>query len=293
MTNYSNECRGFSCLACSGSDGIVWLQDCDDLYLQSGQSTDYWRCVACGLIQQWPLPTDVSRFYVDYPVHREKAGIYERIRAILMAPAYYRVSRTDSSLTLLDFGCGDGWFLGRCRAHVATAIGFEPNPSHAARLSESLGIHVESDRHALIQHRAKSIDIVTMHHVMEHLPDPHDAFEVISSLLRPGGRLFTAIPDITSIEARLFGKRWHGLDPPRHIFFPDQSMMTTLAGRHRLRLVESHPLPFPPALAGSLSNVIWGRYNPAVFMACMPLALAIHFLVGGSARSYLFRKDSD
>jgi len=283
---------GFVCLACTCDVGEAWFVDCQDLYLRTGCSVDYWRCEACGLVQQWPLPTDASELYVDYPVHRKKTGMYERIRAMLMAPAYYRTTRSDSNLTLLDFGCGDGWFLDSCKEQVGRPLGFEPDHAHAARLSTSIGIHVESDRHALVRRYAHGIDLVTMHHVLEHLPDPEDAFAVADALLKPGGRLFIAIPDLASKEARLFGKRWHGLDAPRHISFPDRSVMASLASRHRLELVESRALPFPPALAGSLSNVIRGRCDPVVFMMCMPFALAVHFLIAGSARSYLFQKTS-
>ncbi len=60
-------------------------------------------------------------------------------------------------------------------------------------------------------------DFITMFHVIEHLTDPLKAFGFAAAHLKPGGNLIIQVPNIDSIQARLFGATWHGLDVPRHI----------------------------------------------------------------------------
>jgi SAM-dependent methyltransferase len=60
-------------------------------------------------------------------------------------------------------------------------------------------------------------DFVTMFHVLEHLPDPRMALSFVKGLLKPGGMLILQVPNVSSLQARLFGNRWYGLDVPRHV----------------------------------------------------------------------------
>jgi SAM-dependent methyltransferase len=56
-----------------------------------------------------------------------------------------------------------------------------------------------------------------MFHVLEHLPDPRSGLKYAGGLLRPGGTLVIQVPNIHSLQARLFGNLWYGLDVPRHV----------------------------------------------------------------------------
>lgn len=287
-----NGATGFRCIVCEERRGKPWLRECRDLYLQMPHVVDFWRCCNCELVQQYPLPSDTSAFYRQYPVHQKKGRAYQLLRANVMARSYFRPTSQDSTLRLLDFGCGDGWFLSICKGKLAELSGFEPDTGHASTLSAALDIRIESDLGELHRSMACGFDIVTMHQVLEHLTDPDAAFASAATLLKPGGRLFIVIPDLGSREARWFGRKWHGLDPPRHISFPTPVAIGRLAARHGFDIEDSRALPFPPALAGSLCNLVAGRFGSKLFMLFMPLALAVHFAFGGSARSYLLRKPS-
>ncbi|MFQ5730884.1 MAG: class I SAM-dependent methyltransferase, partial [Planctomycetaceae bacterium] len=64
-------------------------------------------------------------------------------------------------------------------------------------------------------------DLVILWHVLEHLPDPQDTLEEVRRILTPGGRLALAVPNFSSLQARLFGPAWFHLDLPRHLYhFP-------------------------------------------------------------------------
>ncbi len=52
---------------------------------------------------------------------------------------------------------------------------------------------------------------------MEHFHDPGAAVRRCLALLRPGGVLWIATPNIDSLGHERFGADWFGLDPPRHL----------------------------------------------------------------------------
>ena len=62
-----------------------------------------------------------------------------------------------------------------------------------------------------------SFDALTLAHVIEHLPDPVGALRRARDLLRPGGVLWVATPNLRSLAHRMFGRDWLSLDPPRHL----------------------------------------------------------------------------
>jgi SAM-dependent methyltransferase len=57
-----------------------------------------------------------------------------------------------------------------------------------------------------------------MFHVLEHLPDPRAYLVAARELLAPDGRLVVQVPNAASWQFRLLGRRWSGVDVPRHLF---------------------------------------------------------------------------
>jgi len=64
----------------------------------------------------------------------------------------------------------------------------------------------------------RSFHLITLWHVLEHLADPGPVLQQLSGLLAPGGLLVIAVPNIGSLQARLFGANWFHLDLPRHLW---------------------------------------------------------------------------
>ena len=64
----------------------------------------------------------------------------------------------------------------------------------------------------------ESFDVVTLWHVLEHLPRPVETLKKIRGLLTPSGLLVIALPNFNSIQARVFRGRWYHLEVPRHLY---------------------------------------------------------------------------
>ena len=149
---------------------------------------------------------------------------------------------------LLDVGCGSGAFLAQMEALGWHADGIDPDPeavagARTAGLSVSQGTIGDLDSE---EHRAR-YDAVTLSHVIEHLHDPAGDLRVLRDLVRPGGLIWIATPNLEALGLRRFGRDWINLDPPRHlVLFNRESLERIL----RAAGFEPHeqPPPSPQAL---------------------------------------------
>lgn len=262
----------FQCLLCGAKHSRTLLGQCSDTYLRKPFIVDYHVCGECGLVQQHPMPFDVAPFYDGYPIHQSKGSAYTWLRHKLLTGAYVPPRHWAKGARLLDFGCGDGWYLKWCIDSGLDAAGFEPSMDHAASLSKALGVHVYHDMHELLAVERGSFDIITLNFVAEHLTQLPTVIGQMSTLLRPGGQIRFVVPAIDSWEFRWFGRNWHSLDAPRHVIFPEQNHARVLAAESGLNLTAVAPASFPNGFAGSLATFLTGRFNPVLFALSYPLA---------------------
>lgn len=280
----------FRCLVCEKTDAATVLADCPDTYLAKPFRVTYVRCASCGLLQQDPLPGDVSAFYESYPIHAKKSALHGLLRRIVMRPVYFRARSLPAGSVLLDYGCGDGSYLDEFVPRGVTRLGFEPDPEHAGRLAARLGLPVLSDPQRLLAEWSGKVDVMTMHFVLEHVTNLDEVFERAARLLKPHGVFHVVVPHASSFEARLFGRAWHNLDAPRHVSFPEHDSMTALADRHGLALTSEHSVPFPNGFAGSLAVALTGRFRWWLFALALPAGVAFSRLFRGGARAYLLTR---
>lgn len=284
---------GCKCMLCGAAEARTWLTDCPDYYLQKGGSVNYVECVACSLVQQHPLPADVSALYADYPIHSSRNAFQRLARRIFQHQVYFRPAAGYQNRTLLDYGCGDGTFLREMEHKFSAVCGFEPGGDYAATLSKQLNAPVYSSTEKLWAERAGTMDVITAHFVLEHVADIRGVFEVFRTQLKPGGLLHIAVPNIRSWEARLFKQRWHGLDAPRHLVFPEAVHFKTLAEEYGFRAAQISFAAFPNTLAASLATALSGRCQSALLMGLIvPSWLAALAAPQGTLIVRMIRKDN-
>lgn len=120
---------------------------------------------------------------------------------------------------LLDVGCGRGEFLARMRELGWEVEGVEPD-ARAAAAAARWGFPVRQGSIESVDLEPDSFDAITLGHVIEHLLDPREALGRCIGALREGGLLVTISPNPLGRNARLFGRTWRGLEPPRHLILP-------------------------------------------------------------------------
>lgn len=161
---------------------------------------------------------------------------------------------------LLDVGCGSGDWLAQMRrlGWNAEGLDFDPAAVEVARtrnLTVRLGPLEQQD------YPPETFDAVTLHHVIEHVPDPVATLRACHRILRAGGRLVVATPNARSLSHRVFRGDWRGLEPPRHLHvFTPESLRRALqhAGFRRMTL---HPQIVFSVVYESL-RLRWGQTDP-------------------------------
>ncbi len=117
---------------------------------------------------------------------------------------------------LLDVGCGGGDTLRAWVGQQDHCIGLETDPRAAAVARERLGLDVRCGRLEDQGFPAASFDVITLSHVLEHVPRPRDVLARCAELLRPDGELLVWVPNFASPLRGLFGADWFPYEVPRH-----------------------------------------------------------------------------
>jgi 2-polyprenyl-3-methyl-5-hydroxy-6-metoxy-1,4-benzoquinol methylase len=130
---------------------------------------------------------------------------------------------------LLDVGCGNGVFVDRMCQLGWRAEGVDLDPRSVQR-AQALGRSVRlASVEEVGQGPPRCYDAITMSHVIEHLYSPVEALEQLRRLLRPGGTLWIATPNVDSLGHNRFGPHWRGLEVPRHVaLFSASSLLDRL-----------------------------------------------------------------
>jgi SAM-dependent methyltransferase len=158
----------------------------------------------------------LGRLLALHPYLRERLG-----RSILWLKAAERGR-------LLDVGCGAGELLGHLSELGWEVVGIEPDPDAAAQ-ARKRGVDVRVGNLDDAPFPAMSFDVVSLVHVIEHVPDPLATLRHVHELLRPGGKVILVTPSVSSLGARIFGPAWRGWEVPRHLHLGDPELWARLA----------------------------------------------------------------
>lgn len=151
-----------------------------------------------------------------------------------------------SARRILDVGCGTGE-LGRAikSRQPAEVVGVTYSAAEAERAIASLDRVIEMDLNRFETPDLPPFDCVVCSHVLEHLAWPEDVLRKLRPILKPGGRLVVALPNIVVWKQRLrllFGTFRYtdgGLMDRTHFRFFDWESARMLVSESGFRIVEA------------------------------------------------------
>ncbi len=260
----------FACRNCDSTNSVQLYRELPDRFRGLPGRFSYVRCAGCGLFQIEQAPSNLGDFYSGYRLHSGDSLVYALFRSLFIGRCYIRPRPAG---TLLDIGCGNGWYLKMMQDRGWRGVGFEFSEEYAKELSAALGMDVLAKEQDLAG-RAASFDLVTFNFSFEHLERPRQFIELARRCLRQGGRVYLSVPNIESSEAALFGPMWFHLDPPRHLALFTKAQLSGLLESAGFEDVRVRNLPVPTGFAGSMSNLLTGRFHPlAWYLGTLPGAL--------------------
>lgn len=205
------------------------------------------ECEGCGSGYLDPRPTQETMHlaYQKYYTHavKSRAAIGTSLLPWKRKWAdreYRHLPRPMPGARVLDVGCGNGSFLGLAKASGWQVFGCETDPAAAAAAREG-GIEVRQGGIETYAEMSESFDVITLSHVIEHLPKPMETLRQAYHLLRPGGMLWLETPNIQSYGHANFGVNWRGLEPPRHLALFNWDSLTNILKETGFRKLRRTP----------------------------------------------------
>ncbi|MTD94657.1 methyltransferase domain-containing protein [Hyphomicrobium sp. xq] len=202
------------------------------------------RCEGCGHLMTAPRLAEgqLGQLYSTYYPRKEVStpSLVEEADAVQRAGAKWRrwLEGTDNqgqylakpNDTVLDIGAGSCLSLLEAQNLGAKAYGIEADPS-VRRIADELGLNVHIGSLHDDPFPGIKFDLIVLNQVIEHIPEPHLALDVLKSRLKPNGRIVLAFPNQNSLSRRLFGTRWIHWHIPFHLHHFDLAHFRRLADR--------------------------------------------------------------
>jgi SAM-dependent methyltransferase len=198
------------CLLCGGSRASPLIEAQDPARGDDGLWFAVVQCQVCGLCYTNPRPSPacIGRFYPPaYAPHQKAQPRRSSARTDLPPPGG----------RLLDFGCGGGKYLQHMHRLGWQVTGLDVSSVAVDRVRNELGLPALVGTLPHQDLEPASFDRVTMRQALEHVHQPLEILREAHRLLKPGGTILVAVPNIDSLAFRLFGHAWMGLDMPRHL----------------------------------------------------------------------------
>ena len=251
-----------SCYLCNQPGKVYHDGLRDRLYGRPG-TWQFLKCPSCGLmwLNPRPIPEDVHKVFSPWSANGKKDALYgfrkhlkqavlatlgggkslplgARLAAMgirLAPPLKEIVTMKISGLTgppqgrLVDVGPGSGEFLATMRELGWDVMGVEPDPNAAQAAMDAYQVKIVVGELEETHLASGFADVLTMNHVIEHLPDPISVLKECHRILKPGGKLVLLTPNTRSWAHKKFGGCWLPLEQPRHfILYSPETLAATV-----------------------------------------------------------------
>lgn len=217
-----------------------------------------------GFLETHPQPDLIKlpEYYKseDYISHTDaKRNLFEKlyhtVRILSLSKKLKLINSVSKNTKgrLLDIGCGTGDFLQLAHKNKWDITGVEPNEK--ARLIANKKTHQSVyDVDQLNKFQKHSFDVITLWHVLEHLPNLDNQIKNLKSLLKEDGILIIAVPNYKSFDATYYKNYWAAYDVPRHLWHFNRESVSKLFASINMSVVYIRPLIFDSFYVSLLSE---------------------------------------
>jgi 2-polyprenyl-3-methyl-5-hydroxy-6-metoxy-1,4-benzoquinol methylase len=241
-----NHCSGFC------RDFVPYAEGNNSFERQCGNTKSRLvQCRDCGYCRFDPIPTDAElnhHYQTAYPEasaeHYDLDREYSRPDLPLVATHLIetvrkfgcRVPKLDSH----DYGCAMGNLVYALKQAGVNATGHDINRNWISLASTKLGAAVTAEPfEQAFAGSDRKLHLVTMLHVLEHMPDPVAAVRAVHARLADTGIVYICVPNALFLGAEVFGKEKDEFNfmYPTHLHYYSPNSMKGLLESANLRLL--------------------------------------------------------
>jgi len=223
-----------------------------------------YHCSNCQVrfTQNPPSETSIGDYYKseDYISHTDTSkGLINRLYRMVRNFSINQKKKLVKKATglkngnLLDVGSGTGYFAAAMHKDGWQVTALEPD--EGAR-------KVAIDQHSLsllpveelFNLAGNKFDAITLWHVLEHVHDVKKYISTFKKLLTDNGKLFIAVPNYTSHDAKKYGRHWAAYDVPRHLYHFTPHTIKLLMKDAGLKITAIKPMWFDSFYVSLLSS---------------------------------------
>ena len=239
-------------------NGSVPFLNCKD-HLVSGETYEVMINDKLEMLVTSPIPPSLDEYYdsKEYQSHnKSKNALLDKLYNSVKKRSFKRKAslfhKEKDTQTILDVGAGTGDFLLYCKNLGYNISGTEPTLK-ARKKAQEKGLELLQDINSFA---GKKFDIITLWHVLEHVPNLYEIIDQLKSMLNVDGQLFVAVPNFKSYDAAYYKEFWAAYDVPRHLWHFDKKSMRDLFLTHRVFLKKIIPMNWDSFFVSILSEKI-------------------------------------
>ncbi|WP_299883621.1 class I SAM-dependent methyltransferase [uncultured Lacinutrix sp.] len=232
-------------------------------YSVSGEEFELIHNSELDYLETFPKPSleKLSEYYEseDYISHTNtKRNLLEKVYHLVRNYSLNRKLKLINSFNseqkkLLDIGCGTGAFLNIAKNNNWDIIGIEPDDK-ARKIANVLTGNLVYSPEKISKLKEKSFDVITLWHVLEHLPNLEEQLSILKKLLKDNGTLIIAVPNYKSFDAKYYKNFWAAFDVPRHLWHFSQKSISNLFAKQNMNVVKTKPMLFDAFYVSLLSE---------------------------------------
>ncbi|MEQ8423075.1 MAG: class I SAM-dependent methyltransferase [Cyclobacteriaceae bacterium] len=221
------------------------------------------ECKNCHLFLTSPRPDEdsIGNFYSsdEYISHTGRSTsifdkLYIWVRSFTLKWKRDLIQSRKTVGALLDYGCGTGEFVSTMIKANWDAYGIEPAAPARQKAIELINLENKVIFGTPAELPSRKYDLITLWHVLEHVPNPNELLSTLKSMLQDGGLIFVAVPNHESFDAEYYQEHWAAYDLPRHFWHFSSSNMAQLLNQNGLKLKQTIPMKLDAFYVSLLSE---------------------------------------
>ena len=215
------------------------------------------------LLQTVPVPVNLPDYYrsPDYISHSDSPSgfmgyLYQLVKKHSLRKKIRLIKKYSGSTgSLLDIGSGTGSFLKAAQKAGWKSFGVEPNNT-ARQLALKKELQMAEGLRELPE---RKFDVISLWHVLEHVPELEDYIAFFKTRLEQDGVLVLALPNYSSFDAKYYRAGWAAYDVPRHLWHFSKTSVKRIFEPAGFSVVKIKPMWFDSFYVSWLSEKYKGN----------------------------------